>query len=155
MTENENIELAIQRLIEKYKNKKSELIECLQLVQNEFGYIPEKSISVISKTLNIPQSDVYSVISFYSQFTLRAKAKYTIEICLGTACYVLGADKILKVLENKLNIKLGEKSSDNKYEIVQSRCLGCCSMAPVVKINDKIYGNLNESKILEILSALN
>lgn len=154
MTKNEGAINKLSKLIEKYRNDKSELINCLQLVQSELGYIPEYAVQEIAETLNVPESDVYSVVTFYAQFTLRKKAKFTIEICLGTACYVLGADKIQKVLEKELNLKLGDKSKDDKFELVQSRCLGCCSMAPVIKINDKIYGNLTEEKTIDIINSL-
>lgn len=132
----------------------TELIHCLQLIQNEFGYISEDAVKAISNSLHVPESEIFSVVTFYSQFTLKPKAKYNIEVCMGTACYVLGASKSIKKFEEKLGIKVGEQTKDNKFALCQSRCLGCCGLAPVISINGQIHGKVTEDKVDEILSKL-
>lgn len=145
----------IDQIVSKFENQPTELIHCLQLIQTECGYISEDAVKTISKTLGVPESDVFSVVTFYSQFTLRPKAKYNIEVCMGTACYVLGADKSIEKFQKKLGIKVGEQTSDHKFELSQSRCLGCCGLAPVISINGEIHGKVTEDKVDEILSKLN
>lgn len=149
-----NEQLEVLSILKNFDSDPSELIHCLQTIQNKCGYVSEFAVKQISQKLNVPESDVFSVVTFYSQFTLKPKAKYNIEICMGTACYVLGADKSLKKFENKLGIKLGEQTLDNKFSLKQSRCLGCCGLAPVVSINGKIYGKVTEDKVDEILDEL-
>lgn len=145
----------VDKIVSKYENDPTELIHCLQLVQTELGYIPEDAVKKISKKLGVPESEIFSVVTFYSQFTLKPKAKYNIEVCMGTACYVLGANKSIKKFEEKLGIKVGEQTKDNKFALSQSRCLGCCGLAPVISINGQIYGKVTEDKVDEILSKLN
>lgn len=144
----------IEEIVGKFEKDSSELIHCLQLIQAECGYISEDAVKIISKKLRVPESDIYSVVTFYSQFSLKPKAQYNIEVCMGTACYVLGADKSLNKFEEKLGIKVGEQTSDHKYELIQSRCLGCCGLAPVISVNGQIYGKVTEDKVEEVLSKL-
>lgn len=145
----------IQNILEKYKNNSADLISCLQDIQDELSYIPEYLMSDISNALNVPESDIYSVITFYKQFNLKPKAKYRIEICMGTACYILGAEDLLSHLKSKLNISMGEMTPDKKFEIGQSRCFGCCNMAPVVNINGKIYGNVTVEQLDKLINECN
>ena len=144
----------IDKIVNKFKGDPTELIHCLQLVQEEQGYISQDAVKKISVSLGVPESDIFSVVTFYSQFTLKPKAQYNIEVCMGTACYVLGADKSIKKFEEKLGIKVGEQTDDNKYALCQSRCLGCCGLAPVISVNGQIHGKVTEDKVDEILSKL-
>lgn len=128
------------------------VIECLQLASECFGYIPEETIPVISKQLDVPQSTIYGVATFYAQFTFTPKAKYNISICMGTACFVLGADKVMDAIKSKLHIQEGEVTPDGKFGLEQVRCLGCCSMAPVLSINGNIYAHVKPSDVDKILS---
>lgn len=144
----------IDQIVEKINSDPSELIHCLQIIQSKLGYISEYAVKAISKKLKISESDIFSVVTFYSQFSLKPKAKYEIQVCLGTACYVLGADKTLQKFEEKLGIKVGEQTADHKFELSKSRCLGCCGLAPVVSVNGKIYGKTTEDKVEEILKEL-
>lgn len=128
------------------------VIECLQLASESFGYIPEETIPVISKQLCVPEATIYGVATFYSQFTFTPKAKYNISVCMGTACFVLGADKVMEAIKQKLNIEEGEVTADGKFGLEQVRCLGCCSMAPVLSINGNIYAHVKPSDVDRILS---
>lgn len=114
----------------------------LQEAQEMFGYLPTEILELISKELNIPLAEIYGVATFYSQFTFIPKGKYNISVCLGTACYVKGAEKILEELENVLGIKSGGTTPDLMFSITPTRCLGACGLAPVININDETYGKL-------------
>lgn len=148
---NENKEIDI---VKKYSGKPTELINCLQHVQGEFGYIPQRICVLISNELGVPESDIYSVITFYKQFKLKPKAKYTIEICMGTACYVLGAEKLSEQVKKILNLTENNYTEDGKFELVNSRCLGCCGIAPVMSVNGKIYGSVKPQQVEEILKNI-
>ena len=122
------------------------LITCLHKAQSIFGYLPQEVQLLIADKLRLNLSDVYGVISFYSFFTTEPKGKYNINICLGTACFVKGADKILEKFENKLGIKNGETTKDMKFSLGALRCVGACSLAPVVLVNGKVYANAKHGK---------
>ena len=127
------------------------LITCLHKAQSIFGYLPQEVQSLIAEKLRLNLSDVYGVISFYSFFTTKPKGKYNINICLGTACFVKGADKILEEFENKLKIKNGETSKDMMFSLGALRCVGACSLAPVVLVNEKVYANATPESVDKIL----
>ena len=122
------------------------LIPLLQSAQDSYGYIPEKAIHYISEVVNIPAAEIYGVITFYSQFRLKPLGKNVIRICEGTACHVNGAKNILKVLQNELAIGVGETTEDGLFTLQSVACLGCCSLAPVIMINDETFGNLDSDK---------
>ena len=129
------------------------MIEVLQKTQGVFGYVPEESICLISSALNVPESDVYGIVTFYNQFSLTPKAKYNIDICLGTACFVLGAQDILNKILNKLNVKVGQMTQDGKWIVTSCRCIGCCGLAPAMTINGEVFGNLKVEDIDKILDS--
>lgn len=145
----------VQAILDKYKGNSAALITCLQDIQSELTYIPEDLMPAISNALHVPESDIYSIITFYTQFNLKPQAKYKIEICMGTACYILGADDLLNHLKTKLNISMGEMTEDKKFEIAQSRCFGCCNMAPVININGKIYGKVTVEQLDKLINECN
>lgn len=130
------------------------IIEYLQNEMNKNGYISEKAIDEISKKTGAPKSEIYGTASFYAQFKFTPRAKYTIKVCTGTACFILGGQTVLDVLKNKLGVKEFENTPDNKFCIETVRCLGCCGIAPVITINDEVYGNLSAHDIDKILSSL-
>jgi NADH-quinone oxidoreductase subunit E len=135
-------------------NKRHEdgsLITLLQSAQNSYGYIPEKVIYYISELVGIPATDIYGVITFYSQFRLKPIGKNLIRICEGTACHVNGAKTVLSVLQDEVGISIGETSDDSLFTLQSVACLGCCSLAPVIMINDITYGNLTTDKIKKII----
>ena len=133
------------------KNK-NDLISILHKTMEIFNYIPKEIIFYISDKLKISRSKIYSVITFYKNFSLQEKGKNVISVCLGTACFVKGSDKILEYISKKLNIKIGKTTIDKKFTLTEVRCLGSCGIAPVITINDKVYGNVTLKKIDKILN---
>lgn len=127
------------------------LIPLLQSAQDSYGYVPEKAIHYISELVNIPAAEIYGVITFYSQFRLKPLGKYVVRICEGTACHVNGAKNILKVLQNELGIGVGETTEDGLFTLLSVACLGCCSLAPVIMINDDTHGNLDADKTKKVI----
>lgn len=147
-----NIKLEeLDPIIEKHSEKKGNLIPVLNDIQKKVGYLPLEVQKYVSKKLEIPMSEIYGVISFYSIFNTEPKGKHTIGVCMGTACYVKGAEDIMERLENELEIEVGETSEDDKFTMTVTRCLGTCSMAPVIMIDDKVYGEVTPEKVPEIL----
>jgi NADH-quinone oxidoreductase subunit E len=127
------------------------LIPLLQSAQDSYGYIPEKAIHYISEVVNIPAAEIYGVITFYSQFRLQPLGKYVVRICEGTACHVNGAKNIVKTLQNELGIGVGETTDDGMFTLLSVACLGCCSLAPAVMINEDTHGNLDPDKTKKVL----
>ncbi len=127
------------------------LIESLHKAQGIFGYIPEEVQLLVARKLKLHLSEVFGVISFYSYFTTVPQGRYKINVCTGTACFVKGADGIVAEFRRFLNINLGETTSDMKFSLGGLRCVGACSLAPVVIVNDKVYGNVTPKKVPEIL----
>lgn len=149
---NDELFTKLQDVINKHKNDNGPLMPILQAAQGIFGYLPYEVQDYIAKGLGIPLSEVYGVATFYSQFLLKPKGKHTINVCLGTACYVKGAQAVLDRLEEALGIKDGQTTDDGKFSIVGTRCLGCCGLAPVIMIDDTVYGNLTADDIPRIIS---
>lgn len=134
-------------------NKSGNIMEVLQKTQGIFGYIPEKSVKMIAEKVGKPEADIYGIITFYSQFTLTPKAKYNIDICLGTACFVLGAQDVLDKILAKLGVKVGEMTADGKWIVTSCRCLGCCGLAPAMTINGEVYGKMKPEDVDRILDG--
>lgn len=130
------------------------IIAALQEEMANNGYVSVDAIKRISKELNKPVSEVYGVVTFYSQFSFKPKAKYTIDICTGTACFILGGEEIVNALVEELGVQPFENTPDGKFCIQTVRCIGCCGMAPVMSINGKVYGNLTAKSTLEIIKGL-
>ena len=133
------------------KDQKGSLIPLLQSAQESYGYIPENAIHYISELVGISAADIYGVITFYAQFRLKPLGKSLIRICEGTACHVNGAKKILSTLEDELGIGVGETSEDGMFTLLSVACLGCCSLSPVIMINDETHGGLTPDKLKKIL----
>jgi len=129
------------------------LIPILQTTQNLFGYLPGKALHLISKELKIPYSEVAGVVGFYSYFTTTPKGKYTVRVCMGTACYVRGGQDVLRALQKELEIGVGETTKDRKFSLEVGRCFGACGLAPVVMVNDETFQSVKPSKINEILNS--
>jgi len=136
------------------RRQSGSLIPLLQSAQDSYGYIPEKIIYYISELTNKPPAEIYGVITFYSQFRLKPIGKNLIRICEGTACHVNGAKSVLSVLQEELGISTGETTDDGNYSLVSVACLGCCSLAPVMMINDETFGNLTSDKIKKALKEI-
>lgn len=137
--------------IESIEDKRGALIAVLHKAQHLFGYLSDEVILFISDKLDIPSSKIYGVISFYSYFTTKQRGDNVVNVCLGTACFVRGADAIMKEFEKELNIKAGETSQDMKFTLSGLRCIGACGLAPVVMINDKVYGRVEVSQVKKIV----
>ncbi|PID59173.1 NAD(P)H-dependent oxidoreductase subunit E [candidate division KSB3 bacterium] len=131
--------------------KKEFLIQCLHKAQDIFGYLPEEIQLHVANKLSIHHAEVSGVISFYNYFTTTPKGKFRVNVCMGTACYVKGADKVLLEFERVLGIKSGEVTPDQNFSIESLRCVGACGLAPVVMINEKVYGKVKTEQVREIL----
>lgn len=142
----------LDSFIDTLETKEGSLIQVLHHAQGIFGYLPQEVQLYIAKNLNIAPSKVYGVVSFYSYFTTEPIGKYKISVCLGTVCFVKGADKILSEFEKELGIKSGETTKDLKFSLEGLRCVGACGLAPVVVINGKVYGKVKPESVGEILS---
>ncbi len=150
----EKINQFMEKIFQEYLPVKDNLILILNEVQEHFGYIPKESQIKISEFLKIPMAEIYGVITFYSRFTLEPKGKYTISICLGTACYVKGSQKILDRLEERLKITSGQTTEDGMFSIDTTRCVGACGLAPVFTVNGEVYGKATVKKLDEVLDEL-
>lgn len=142
-----------KKLLDLNIGNKDNIMEVLQKAQGIFGYIPKESVKMISKALKISESEIFGIITFYSQFSLSPKAKYNIDVCLGTACFVLGAQDVLDRILAKLNVKVGEMTSDGKWIVTSCRCLGCCGLAPAITINGEVYGKLKPEDVDKIIDS--
>lgn len=141
------------QFIDELPEKKGSLIAVLHRAQSLFGYLPKEVQIFVGEKLNVPISQVYGVVSFYSFFTMTPKGKYPISVCLGTACYVRGADKVLDAFKRELSIEVGETTEDGKFSLDALRCVGACGLAPVVLIGEKVYGRIaSGEEVKKILS---
>ncbi len=141
----------MEEILNTYKQEKDNLIQILNEVQEYYGYVPEKAQLAISEYLSIPMAEIYGVITFYSRFTLKPKGKYHIAVCLGTACFVKGSEKILDRAKERLGIDVGETTKDGKFSLEATRCVGACGLAPVFTVNDEVYGKATVKTMDEIL----
>lgn len=148
--EDERMKKLLQ-IIEKNKDRKGALIPVLHEAQELYGYLPFEVQKTISEGLQIPLTEIYGVVTFYTNFSVNPKGKYRIQVCLGTACYVKGAAKILERLREKLGIEVGECTEDGKFSIEEARCIGACGLAPVIMINDDVYGRLTPDEVDRII----
>jgi len=132
-------ELKVKSYITKYNNEKKALISILQEVQEEYNYLPQEVLRIVSKALGIPLIDIIGVATFYRAFSLEPRGKHIITVCVGTACHVRGGSKILGAFEKNLNIKAGNTTEDDQFTLETVACLGCCAIGPVVVVNGKYY----------------
>lgn len=135
------------------RNDKS-LLSILHNIQREWGYLPEEKLREIAVMLGMPLIDVCGVATFYKSFSLTPKGRHQIKVCLGTACHVRGANRILKEVERKLGIKPGETSEDGEFSLETVMCLGCCAIGPVVVVDDRYYGRMTTAKLESMLMQL-
>jgi NADP-reducing hydrogenase subunit HndA len=142
-------------VIKNHKNQKGALMPILQETQEIYGYLPVEVQQIIADQMDIPLEEVYGVISFYGQFTLNPKGRYKVSVCLGTACYVKGSQKVLDRVAEKLHIQPGEITSDGKFSLDATRCIGACGLAPVMSVNDEVYGRLVPEDVDKILEKYN
>lgn len=141
-------------ICESHGNQAGELINILHKAQHLFGYLPEEVQKIVAQQLNIPVSKVYGVVTFYSFFSMSPKGKYPISVCMGTACYVRGAEKVLDEFKRLLHINVGETTPDGKFSLSSLRCVGACGLAPVVLIGEKVFGRVTPGDVEKILKEL-
>ncbi|MCK5200916.1 MAG: NAD(P)H-dependent oxidoreductase subunit E [Spirochaetales bacterium] len=138
--------------IDDWKNQPGNLIMILHRVQEEFSYIPRDAAKKISEMLGVSLSKIYGVITFYHYFKLDKPGKHNIQVCMGTACYLKGGEDLLEELESILDIGVNQVTEDGNFSIEAVRCVGCCGLAPVVVIGDKVFGKLTKKRLPEVLS---
>ena len=153
MTETEKFRL-LEQVMDDYDRKENNLIQILHMAQAIFGYLSPEVQSFIAQKMDIPNSKVNSVLTFYSFFSTKPKGKYTVSICLGTACYVRGGKDVVNKLKEVLSIDVGETTEDKIFSLQVMRCIGACGLAPAMTINDKVYKQVNPNKLHRILGML-
>lgn len=142
----------IKNICAEFENKESELINVLHKVQGKLGYLPAEVQEIVAKELKSSVARVYGVVTFYSYFTMIPKGEFPISICMGTACYVRGAEQVLSEFKRQLKVEVGESTSDGKFSLNCLRCVGACGLAPVVTIGEKVYGRVAPTQVKEIIA---
>ena len=145
------METKTKEIIKRHSRDKSALIAVLQDIQEEYNYLPKDALKLIVDEMNIPASRIYEVATFYNTFSLNPRGRYLVEVCAGTACHVQGASRLMDRLQRDLEIKCGQTTKDNMFTLEEVRCLGCCSLAPVVRIGGNIHPYLTQDEIPKIL----
>ena len=141
----------IKALCKKFNNDGGELINVLHGAQEMFGYLPAEVQEVVAQELNVSVAHVYGVVTFYSFFSMLPKGQHPISICMGTACYVRGAERVLDEFKRQLDVKVGETTPDGKFSLSCLRCVGACGLAPVVMIGEKVYGRVSPDDVKKIV----
>ncbi len=144
-------ELKIKSCITKYNYEKKALISILQDIQEEYNYLPQEALNIVSKTLGIPLIDIVGVATFYRAFSLEPRGKHLVTVCVGTACHIRGAPNILEEFERKLNVKAGKTTGDGQFSLETVACLGCCAIGPVVIVDGNYYAQTSIRKVDAIL----
>lgn len=151
---NSRKDIFLEKLCRKYEPIKDNLIQMLNEVQDHYGYVPMHAQKELSEFLKMSMAEIYGVVTFYSRFTLKPKGKYNIAVCLGTACYVKGSQKIMDRLKERLKIESGETTEDGKFSIEETRCVGACGLAPVFTVNGEVYGKATVQKLDQVIDEL-
>ena len=144
-------EAELRAMIEEEKHTPGFLMPIMQKAQDIYGYLPIEVQEIIAEETGTPLETIYGIATFYAQFSLNKKGKHEISVCLGTACYVKGSDKVLEKVEEVLGIKQGESTEDGLFSIVSCRCLGACGLAPVMIVDEKVYGKVTPERVPEII----
>jgi NADH:ubiquinone oxidoreductase subunit E len=144
-------ESKIKSFVTKYNSEKKALISILQDIQEEYNYLPQDALRIVSETLGIPLIDIIGVATFYRAFSLEPRGRHLVTVCMGTACHVRGGLKILEEFEKKLDIKAGETTEDKQFSLQTVACLGCCAIGPVVVIDDEYHAQTTIRKVVPIL----
>ena len=150
-TENQISRADIDAIIAPFRGRKGILIPLLQKMQERFGYVPRESIEPIAEAAGVFPVEVYGILTFYAQFYLEPRGRHTIRVCQGTACYIMGGKDILDHVCGKLGVQVEETTKDNRFTIERVACLGCCSLAPVMMIDEETYGRLDEKAVRKIV----
>ena len=144
----------LKELFSEYKPEKDNLIQMLNEVQEHYGYVPMYVQEELSNFLKMPMAEIYGVVTFYSRFSLEPQGKYKISVCLGTACFVKGSQKIMDRLSERLKIEAGQTTEDGLFTIDQTRCVGACGLAPVFTVNGEVYGKATVQQLDSVLDEL-
>lgn len=139
-------------ICQKYADKPGSLISILNDVQEDFGFLPMQVQELIARETGIALSEIYGVATFYSRFSLTPTGKHKVSVCMGTACYVKGAQSLVDGFERALDIKVGETTADNEFTLAATRCIGACGLAPVITVDEDVYGTVKTEDIADILS---
>lgn len=142
----------LKNVCKSFNNEKGELINVLHKAQGIFGYLPAEVQEIVAKELHVSTAHVYGVVSFYSFFSMLPKGQHPVSICLGTACYVRGAEKVIDEFKQLLKINVGQTTPDGKFSLACLRCVGACGLAPVVLVGDKVYGRVAPEGVKQILA---
>jgi NADH-quinone oxidoreductase subunit E len=140
-------------LLRPYPRERESLIPLLQKIQEMLGYLPREAMEGVAAHLNLPESEVYGVATFYNQFRFHPPGKHPVKVCVGTACHVKGASVILESWERRLNIKVGQTTSDTEFSLDRVACVGCCALAPVAVVGEKVHGHMAPTKVDGLLLA--
>jgi len=140
-----------KKIIESYQGEKGILIPLLQDVQKEYGFVPKQVVKLIADAFDLYPSEIYGVLTFYTQFYLTPRGKHTIRVCQGTACHVMGGKELLDYISDKLHINDGETTKEGLFSLERVACLGCCGMAPVIMVDEDFYGGCDFKKIDQII----
>lgn len=141
----------IDSFVDRWRNKKGNLIMILHDIQDYYGYVPKPEAYKLSKELKVPLARIYEVLTFYNYFNLNPPGKHKVSICMGTACYLKGAPELLYHLKRTLNVEEGKSTEDGLFQLEVVRCLGCCGLAPVVMIDDKVHGKITPGELKELI----
>lgn len=141
----------LEHIINEHKDQQGALMPLLHETQELFGYLPEEAQKKISEALDISMAEIYGVATFYSRFTLKPRGKYTVAVCMGTACYVKNSQGIKEKVMKELNIKPGETAGNGLFTFEETRCIGCCGLAPVMTVGDDVYGKIVPEDVPDIL----
>ncbi|MDD4956356.1 MAG: NAD(P)H-dependent oxidoreductase subunit E [Candidatus Omnitrophica bacterium] len=141
----------VEEIIKEWKGKEGNLIMILHAIEDHYGYIPRNISFTLSRILGTPMARIYEVITFYNYFKLDPPGKHTISVCMGTACYLKGAPQLLRELKRQLKVEEGQTTADGLFHLQVVRCLGCCGLAPVITVDEKVYGKIKASNIKGIL----
>ena len=148
------MEKELRRILDKHQKTKGNIISLLQDIQETFGYIPEDAVNWFSKRLNIPAAKLFGVATFYSHFRLKPRGKNTITICCGAACHIKGSKELLEHVRETLSLKDNEDTTpDLKFTLQEATCIGACNIAPVVLINNSVYGNMEKEKLSKLIKG--
>ncbi|HHX02389.1 MAG TPA: NADH-quinone oxidoreductase subunit NuoE [Firmicutes bacterium] len=146
--------IAIEQIVNKYRDFSGAAIPILQEIQNQLGYVSPEFIEKVSELTEIPASELYGIVTFYSQFRLEPIGENHIQICHGTACHLAGANAVIEAFESSTGTKCGSTSKDGKFTLEKVACIGCCSLAPVISVNGKIYGRMTAEKVRKLVREL-
>ena len=148
----DELQADLEGLVKKWKDKRGNLIMILHSIENIYGYVPRDTSLKLSKLLDVPLARIYEVITFYNYFRLEPPAEHNVAVCMGTACYLKGASELIDEVDRILHITEGQTTKDGMFHLDVVRCLGCCGLAPVMMIDQKVYGKVKKSEIADILS---